>query len=405
MFPFKTIAFLVFIDQGIKIFIALTVGDNVIAIIPDRLFIETYLNTHMQYIPIDNYTNLNRILYIVHMTIIAVFFIILYRFTRYFYNKHEVWDGYIVFIFSALICRITDTIARGGVLDFISLQFRQSYRTTAYIFDFADIYLAIFAIMFAIRIIFMIAETYEKEKINKQSSHGFEECTQQRIPNFANIKKWIQTGLPYKKSDTVQNNRLFIGSAVSTIFICIVITYFIVVDISKENNDNYIRIGGMNVSTSITELILSYDMNIHSNVVIWEPLTNADIEPLKYIPGLRTLYLMGHTINNIDVLAHLTELEELWLTGNDIAEIDVLVNLPKLKILYLGGNQITDISPLKGLKDLEVLVLVNNNITDVSSLMGLINLQDLWLNGNPLAYYQINELKTALPNVNIRFDS
>jgi hypothetical protein len=364
---FITIAFLVLIDQGIKILVSLTVGDNVIAIIPNRLFIETYLHVHAQYI---------------HMTIIAVFFVIHYRFTRYFYDKHEAWDGYIIFIFSALICRITDIIVRGGTLDFISLQFRQSYRTTAYIFDFADIYLAIFAIMITVRIILMIVETYEKEKINKQSSHGIEECTQQRIPNFANIKKWVRSGLPYKRNDTVQNNRLFISSAVLATFICIVITYFILADISKENNDNYVRINGMHVSTSITELILSYDMNIHSSVVIREPLTNADIEPLKYIPGLKTLYLMGHNINNIDILAHLTELEELWLTGNDIAEIDVLINLPQIKILYLGGNQ----------------------ITDVSSLMGLINLQDLWLSRNPLTYYQINELKAALPNVNIRFD-
>jgi lipoprotein signal peptidase len=315
------------------------------------------------------------------MVLAAAPFIIIYRFSRYFCDKHKSWDGYIIFIFAAAICRIADAFARGGTLDFISLHFTSTYRTRAYIFDFADIYLAVFGIMITVRIILMLAETYEKEKMRKQSSRGNDDGTQHRIPNFANIKKWLVNGLPYKENGTLQNNRLFTSSVVSAICICVVITCFIILDNAKENNDHYIRINGMHVSTSTTELVLSYGFNIGSSIPIWEPFTSADIYPLKHIPGMKTLKLMGHDINNIDILIHLTELEELWLTGNNITEIDVLSHLTQLKILYLGGNQITDISPLKGLS----------------------NLQDLWLNGNPLAPYQIDEVKEALPDVNIRF--
>jgi Leucine-rich repeat (LRR) protein len=82
-------------------------------------------------------------------------------------------------------------------------------------------------------------------------------------------------------------------------------------------------------------------------------LTDADIEPLKYM----------------------TNLTELVLFENQFSDISVLSGLVKLTRLDLWGNRISDISALGGLVNLAELDLLGNRISDISALNGLVNLR------------------------------
>ena len=82
-----------------------------------------------------------------------------------------------------------------------------------------------------------------------------------------------------------------------------------------------------------------------------------------------------------------------------------LTRLTKLEVLWLQGNQITDVSPLKGLTNLTQLKLRENQINDISPLAGLTNLKELGLWRNQFTATEKADLKKALPNCDIKFDS
>jgi internalin A len=163
-------------------------------------------------------------------------------------------------------------------------------------------------------------------------------------------------------------------------------------------------------------------------------LNDSDIEPLKYMVKLKTLWLSWNNIGDISVLKDLTGLTTLILTGiglgDDInadtspLDIGVLKDLVNLKELYLEFNKIGDIIALENLTNLTVLSLHSNNISDISSLKNLTNLEELMLGGNQIrdveilkkftnltrldifnnqiSDAQIEELKNALPDCLIR---
>jgi len=106
----------------------------------------------------------------------------------------------------------------------------------------------------------------------------------------------------------------------------------------------YIIIQGEEFSTSLTNLELR---NRH--------LTDADIEPLRYMTNLEYLDLTNNWISDISPLAGLMNLTGLALGGNEISDISPLAGLTKLRSLLLDGNQISDISALVDLTDLEHL--------------------------------------------------
>ena len=80
-----------------------------------------------------------------------------------------------------------------------------------------------------------------------------------------------------------------------------------------------------------------------------------------------------------------------------------LEKLTQLKVLSLHNNELTEVKNLEKLTELTELYLPGNKLTEVKSLEKLIKLEHLWLFDNPnLTKSQIDELKKALPNCDIR---
>ncbi len=179
--------------------------------------------------------------------------------------------------------------------------------------------------------------------------------------------------------------------------------------VKAEKKDEYITIKGERYSTGLTEL----DLHI---VPYWE-LGNRDIEPLSKMVNLTSLNWRCSEITDLTPLKELTNLKKLCLKGvievfddsdvldvlGSINDISALSGLSALEILELDGNRISDISPLKSLDHLVRLDLSYNTIRNISPLKSLTALKYLNLEGNPVSNADIEDLKDALPDCEIKY--
>jgi Leucine-rich repeat (LRR) protein len=172
---------------------------------------------------------------------------------------------------------------------------------------------------------------------------------------------------------------------------------------TTENFNDYIVINGQRISTKATHLDLDSSQ-----------LTNADIEPLKYMVNLESLSIYGparntphcspepDNISDLSPIAGLTNLKWLTVRGNQINDISLLAGLTNLRTLYLEGNQISDISALSSLTKLFHLNLRDNQISDITPLAGLTDLIRLNLEGNQIADISPLAGLTKLIELNLR---
>ena len=129
----------------------------------------------------------------------------------------------------------------------------------------------------------------------------------------------------------------------------------------------------------------------------------SDISALSGLMNLTDLRLRWNQISDISTLSGLTNLTKLDLSYNQISDLSALSGLTNLTSLDLGNNQISNISALSELKNLTYLSLWGNQISDISVLSGLTNIEILYLNNNPISESDIEALKSALPNCEIRY--
>ena len=134
-----------------------------------------------------------------------------------------------------------------------------------------------------------------------------------------------------------------------------------------------ITIKGVEYGTELTELDLESLQ-----------LTDADIEPLRYMVNLTELNLTGNQISDIGTLAALTNLTHLYLIDNQISDINPLSELTDLIQLDLWGNPIGDFGPLAGLTNLTFLGVANTQISDISVVAGLTDLTYLVLDNTQI---------------------
>ena len=160
-----------------------------------------------------------------------------------------------------------------------------------------------------------------------------------------------------------------------------------------------ITIAGQEYSTDLTELSLDSMQ-----------LTDADIQPLRYMVNLTRLDLRQNQLTDLSPLAELTRLKSLELRGNNLSDLSPLANLAELEELRLGGSgtgldnpNISDLSPLSNLHKLETLSLPRQaSIGDLSPLSGLTGLKSLTTDGvSSDAAQQITDLSPLAELTNL----
>ena len=89
------------------------------------------------------------------------------------------------------------------------------------------------------------------------------------------------------------------------------------------------------------------------------------------------------------------EIPDRPITRRDLAGVTELEELDE--------REITDLSGLEGMTQLKKLSLGYNQISDISPLQGMTQLTNLWLWENQISESQIEKLREALPDCNIKF--
>ena len=151
--------------------------------------------------------------------------------------------------------------------------------------------------------------------------------------------------------------------------------------------------------------------------------TDSDLHYLRGAKKLLRLDLTGSQITDISILARLTSLWELELNGTQVTDFSILTQLVNLRFLNLVGSQVSDVSILAGLTCLNTLDLSYTQVSDLSPLAGLTNLFNLDLSNTPVfdlsaltglkklqllglgrtqaSDQQIDDLRDALPDLEV----
>lgn len=103
----------------------------------------------------------------------------------------------------------------------------------------------------------------------------------------------------------------------------------------------------------------------------------ADISLLARMPNLKKVYLCNQYIVDISPLKDL-ELTELALSGNYITDYTVISQMHSLRSLYIGGNPVQNIDFLEGNSTLRILNLGNTSIESLKPLAST-QIEELWV--------------------------
>jgi hypothetical protein len=144
-------------------------------------------------------------------------------------------------------------------------------------------------------------------------------------------------------------------------------------------------------------------------------ITDARVSHLAGLNKLRSIHIncSNLTDNSLAILSSLPSMETLSLQDNHFSDkgLERLGRKPHLKQLFigLGDSHVTDagLLHLRTCEKLYVLDLQSSKVTaqGLEVLKGLPNLTTLWLGAIGLSDAQIEALRAAMPNVQIRLEA
>jgi internalin A len=129
----------------------------------------------------------------------------------------------------------------------------------------------------------------------------------------------------------------------------------------------------------------------------------ADFSSLKNARSLQQLDLSKTSFGDLALLAEMSALETLKIDQTPVSDLKPLKDLSKLMHLSFDQTAVTDLSPLSGLSALRTVSLDKTAVTDLTPLHGLAKLDRVTLS-RTTPQPQIDALKAALPNLEVRFD-
>jgi hypothetical protein len=138
-------------------------------------------------------------------------------------------------------------------------------------------------------------------------------------------------------------------------------------------------------------------------------VTDADLESLRALTRLRSLSLSGTGVTDagLKAVGEMATLQTLLLNETHVGDTGLqhLQRLTELRELSLYHTRVSDdgLASLKGLTNLRDLTLSGPQITDrgLAQLSGLRNLRHLYLSKTGVSKAGVQELKKALPKVEI----
>ena len=134
-------------------------------------------------------------------------------------------------------------------------------------------------------------------------------------------------------------------------------------------------------------------------------LTNTQVShltPLQGLSSLQNLTLINTHVSDLTLLQGLSSLENLDLDGTQVSDLTPLQGLRSLQGLDVRGTHVSDLTPLQGLRSLQWVVVMDTQVSDLTPLQGLSSLQDL-----DVRHTQVSDLTrlrglTSLQNLDLR---
>lgn len=139
-------------------------------------------------------------------------------------------------------------------------------------------------------------------------------------------------------------------------------------------------------------------------------ITSLDkLSNLSYVE--KGLFIVHTGIQSANGISGIDHAATIWLEGNKLTAVPDMSHISGLKSVNVARNQITNIEPLLKLGNIDTLYLGNsqypyyetNNIGVLTGLETMENLKYLDLSGLPVHSWQVEELRSVMPNCNIVF--
>lgn len=132
-------------------------------------------------------------------------------------------------------------------------------------------------------------------------------------------------------------------------------------------------------------------------------LTDADLEPLKYVTGLKALDLGHNRVTDLSFVEWFPEMTVLLLADNRVTDLTPLSKLQHLQYLEIFMNKITDLSPLSACTELKDLNITTCRVTDLSGLDGCVCLERLWASGNRIGQEAKDAFAAVHPDCTVKY--
>lgn len=139
-------------------------------------------------------------------------------------------------------------------------------------------------------------------------------------------------------------------------------------------------------------------------------ITSLDkLSNLSYVE--KGLFIVHTGIQSANGISGIDHAATIWLEGNKLTSVPDMSHISGLKSVNVARNQITNIEPLLKLGNIDTLYLGNsqypynetNNIGVLTGLETMENLKYLDLSGLPVHSWQVEDLRSVMPNCNIVF--
>jgi hypothetical protein len=124
-----------------------------------------------------------------------------------------------------------------------------------------------------------------------------------------------------------------------------------------------------------------------------------DISLLSKLTNLEKIIFYNVKVRNLEPITNLRNLKEVQLRKLPASNLEPFRNLKNLKKLQLYEMPVRNIEPLRNLTKLEEIRMYNVDVKNLDAMFNLKNLKVLWLINVPVSQEQVEELKKALPNL------
>jgi len=127
----------------------------------------------------------------------------------------------------------------------------------------------------------------------------------------------------------------------------------------------------------------------------------SSLEPIKGLSSLQWLYVSNTQVSDLEPIKGLSSLQGLDVSNTQVSDLEPIKGLSSLQGLYVSNTQVSDLEPIKGLSSLQVLYVDNTKVSDLEPIKGLSSLQGLYVSNTQVSDEQVDELKKALPKLDI----